>query len=690
MKATKEFRLEWTQRAEDIVKKLTLEDKVGLMSGTMTFQQEMDNTEVDPDNLHYNHIPYTAGGNEQYNIIPMLFCDGPRGVVCGNGKSTCFPVTMLRGASFDAPLEEKIGEAIAKEIKAFGGNLFGGVCINLPYNPGWGRSQETYGEESFHLGAMGSALVQGIQSEDVIACIKHFAFNQMENARFDVSVECDKRTEREVYLPHFRECIEAGAAAVMSSYNKFRGTYCGHNDYLLNKVLKDEWDFDGLVMSDFYWGVKDTVEAANGGQNIEMAHTKFFGDKLIDAVKSGKVPEYKIDDAALRIIRTLLAFDSSKKNVAADILACDDHVSLALESARKGITLLQNNHNILPFNKNNMKKLLIVGSLAGKELLGDHGSSWVRPPYTITPIQGVKQVAPDIEIIHETGENIKNVQKLAKEVDAVIFVTGYDHDDEGEYVPFDDAEGFSGSIGGDRKDSLGLHSDDIELIKKVGKINENSVVVLIGGNTIMMTEWHKEVKAVLMAYYPGMEGGRALAEIIFGDINPSGKLPYVLPIHETDLPIVDWNAKSQYYDYYHGYTKLEKEGKTPLKPYGYGLSYTTFSINDVVFKQVARDIHATFRIKNTGNRSGTEVVQFYVGYNNSSINRPVKTLRGFKRIELQAGEEKSITIICPIKKLRYYNEETDQMALESMLYEMYIGTSSDNRDLLKGTLELKI
>lgn len=690
MKVTKEYRLKWTEKAKALVKKLSLEEKVRLMSGTMTFQQEMDNFKADPENLHYNYKPYVAGGNKEHNIPAMLFCDGPRGVVCDNKKSTCFPVTMLRGASFDAELEEQIGIAIAKEIKAFGGNLFGGVCINLPYNPGWGRSQETYGEESFHLGVMGSSLVKGIQGEDVIACIKHYAFNQMENARFEVSVECDKRTEREVYLPHFKECIDAGAAAVMSSYNKYQGIYCGHNDYLLNHVLKDEWGFDGFIMSDFYWGIKDTVEAANGGQNIEMAHTQFFGDKLVAAVKDGKVPEEKIDDAAIRIIRTLLAFDSCKeegnKERKETVLACETHVSLALESARKGITLLQNNKNILPLNKNAVKKVLVVGSLAEGELIGDHGSSWVRPPYVVSPIQGLEIIAPKVTFIHDLGKDIEATKELAKEADAVIFVVGYDHDDEGEYVSFDEAEGFTGSMGGDRRVSLGLHLEDIELIKKVGTINEQSTVVLIGGNTIMMTEWMDNVNAILMAYYPGMEGGRALAEIIFGDVNPSGKLPYVLPFNEKDLPQVDWNAKSQYYDYYHGYAKLEKEGIIPLKPYGYGLSYTTFSVNDIKFERVNQEIHATCSVKNTGDREGTEVIQFYVGYKNSSVNRPVKVLRGFKRVELKANEEKIITITCPIEKLKYYAEENNQMTLESMSYEMYIGTSSDHEDLLASTL----
>ncbi|MDA3845913.1 MAG: glycoside hydrolase family 3 C-terminal domain-containing protein [Vallitaleaceae bacterium] len=687
MKYTKAYRMKWDEKANSIVQKLSLKEKVSLMGGTMTFQEEMDNMVTDPSK-HYNYKPYLAGGLAAYDVPPMLFCDGPRGLVCGNGETTSFPVSMLRGASFDNELEVKIGQAIGKEIRAYGGNYFGGVCINLPYNPGWGRSQETYGEESFHLGAMGSALVKGIQEEDVIACIKHYAFNQMENARFEVSVECDKRTEREVYLSHFKTCIDAGAGSVMSSYNRYQGTYCGHHDYLLNEVLKDEWGFDGFVISDFYWGIKDTVEAANGGQNIEMAHTSFFGDQLIKAVKEGLVSESKIDDAAHRIIRTLMAFNGEEHTENRAVLACDEHVALALESARKGITLLKNEGSVLPLDAETTKNILVVGELAKADITGDQGSSWVRPPYLVTVLEGISKVNELTRVTFDDGKDIEKTKQLAADNDAVVFVVGYNHDDEGEYVPFDDAEGHSGSMGGDRRESLGLHDKDIELIKTVGPINEQSIVVLIGGNTIMMTEWEADVSGIIMAYYPGMEGGRAIAEILYGKVNPSGKLPYVIPYKETDLPQVDWHATVQHYDYYHGYAKLEKEGVKPLRPYGFGLSYTTFDITDAKFNVEDGDLKASCTVKNTGSLGGTEVVQLYVGFGESAIDRPVKLLRGFTRVELNPGETATAVITCPIESLSYYNEEMNQMMVESMTYEAYIGSSSDNSDLIKGSFVL--
>ena len=689
MKCNKEYRLSYTQRAREIVKRLTLEEKVSLMGGNWSLEKMLSEAMSNKINSHYNMVPYPAGGIERENIPPMLFADGPRGIVCGSGETTCFPVSMLRGATFDTHLEERIGQAIGEEARAFGANTFAGVCINLPYNPGWGRSQETYGEESFHIGQMGAALVRGVQSKNVIACVKHYAFNSMEISRFKVSVDCDKRTEREVYLPHFKDCIDAGAASIMSAYNKYKGTHCGHHDYLLNKVLKEEWDFDGFVMSDFIWGVKDTVEAANGGQDIEMCCTQYFGEKLVKAVRDGLVPESRIDDAAVRIIRTLLAFTEADNDEypKEKYVGTPEHIALAKEAARKGITLLQNRNNVLPFRRNEIKTIALIGRLGNNENIGDWGSSRVFPAYVVTPLQGLKNIAPDKEIIYCDGSDPEKAADAARKADAVVFVVGYDHDDEGEYVAADENSGYTGAIGGDRM-NLGLHRDEIELIKKAGPVNQNSAVVMIGGNMIMVTEWMDCVSSILMAYYPGQEGGNVMAEILFGDVNPSGKLPFVVPYNESDLPQVNWDTDSQWYNYYHGYTKLEKEGIKPLFPYGFGLSYTEFVLSDARFYSDENSVLASCKVKNTGNIDGEQVVQMYVGFSNSRVDRPVKILRGFKRVELKAGEEKEVTISCPKEKLMWYNPDTSAWELEHMEYEIYIGFSSDNKDLASGKITI--
>lgn len=687
----KKTRLSFTGKAKKLVGQLSLEEKVYLMSGNITVEEMMEDMAA---GHHYNEWPYEAGGNEKLNIPSLRFVDGPRGAVTGVGKTTAFPVSMARGATFDLELEERIGKAIGKEIRGTGGNFFGGVNINLPPNPGWGRSQETYGEDSFHLGAFGSALAKGVQSEDVVACVKHYAFNSMENARFTVNVKADKRTEREVYLSHFKDVIDAGAASVMSSYNKYQGEYAGHNDYLLNKVLKEEWDFDGFVVSDFIWGLRDTVKGANGGLDVEMNDTKHYGQKLVDAVNEGKVSEEVIDQAATRIVRTLLAFEENyDKDYGEEVLATNEHVTLAREAAEKSLTLMKNDNNNLPYNKEKLTKVAVIGKLADEENTGDYGSSRVYPPYVITPLEGLTRELGQENIIYNDGTDLDSAKKDAESADAVVFIVGYTHDDEGEYVGSSDANEITAgasfdSEGGDRKESLGLHDEDIELINTVGPVNNNSVAVLIGGNMIMIEDWKDSVSSIIMSYYSGMEGGVALANVLFGKVNPGGKLPFVLPTEENHLPQINWEADEIEYKYYHGYAKLEKEGIKPSLPYGFGLSYTTFEFNDAEFTVDDKHVTATVKVKNTGEVEGDEVVQLYIGFSNSSVDRPVKSLKGFKRVTLAAGEEKTVEVTAPIEKLKWFNPETDSWELEYMDYEVYIGNSSSPNDLIKGNVNI--
>ena len=673
--------------AHEILGSLTLEEKVYLMSGKIDFNEVRGAIKKQSEH-HYNHIPYPAGGIPEKGLPEMRFCDGPRGVVCGTGKSTCFPVPMLRGASFDTALEEKIGHAVAKEVLAYGGNLFAGVCINLLYHPGWGRGQETYGEESFHLGEMGAALTRGVDAEHVMACVKHYAFNQMENSRFKVDITCSKRTEREVFLPHFKKCVDAGAASVMTSYNKYQGTYCGHHPYLIDQVLKKEWGFDGFVMSDFVWGIRDTVEAAVSGQDMEMCCTKYYGDSLVTAVKEGLVPAEKIDAAALRIIRTILAYTSKAETGSSKIIGCAEHVKLALQSAREGITLLKNDNGVLPFDKKKTRNIVVFGQLADEEVTGDRGSSEVYPKYVVTPLRGILKSADSSDITYYSGNDLDHCRTLAREADAVIFVVGNTFRDEGEYVAEDENDVFTGAVGGDRKTGLGLHPEDIEMLRTVGPVNRNSAVVMIGGSMIMVEDWLDDVSSILMAYYAGMEGGTAIGEILFGDVNPSGKLPFVTPKRESDLPALDWDTEAQSYDYYHGYTKLDKEGIAPRFPFGYGLSYTTFSIDEVGTAQDATKLIVNCRLTNTGKRYGEEVVQLYVGFRDSAVDRPVRILRGFQREGLKPGESRTVTISCAKDELCWYDEETGRMEFEEMIYEVYIGTSSDPADLVRQEIAL--
>jgi beta-glucosidase len=500
-------------------------------------------------------------------------------------------------------------------------------------------------------------------------------------------VDCERRTEREVFLPHFKECVDAGAASIMSAYNLYKGVHCGHHDYLLRKVLKEEWDFDGFVMSDFIWGVKDTVAGANNGEDMEMCATIVYGDKLVKAVKDGLVPEARIDDAALRIVRTVLAFEGAYTAAyGEEVIGCGKHIALALKAAQEGITLLKNDQ-VLPFKRDAVKTIAVIGKLGEKPNIGDYGSSRVFPRYVVTPVEGIRKTLPGAQVVFDDGSDIERAKKAAAAADAVVLVVGFYHGDEGEYVAGEGTANYTAAIGGDRK-TLGLHADEIALIKAVGPVNKNSAAVIIGGNTTMVTEWMDKVGGILMAYYPGQEGGTAIAQILFGDVNPSGKLPYVQPLGESDLPQVNWDTTNQWYDYYHGYAKLEKEGKTPLYPYGFGLSYTTFKIKEPQFGVKGGAVTASCTVTNTGGRRGTEVVQLYIGFSHSSVDRPVKLLRGFARVELDPGESRIVDLSCPLKKLEWYNPAVPGFELEHMEYEVYIGTSSADKDLLKGSVVL--
>ena len=663
---TKQERLSYYAEAIEIVKKMTLDEKIKLMSGSTSMlyigMQMMNGN-------GYNAKPYAAGGCKRLGVPEMRFCDGPRGVL--PGSCTCFPVTMARGASFDIALEERVGDIIGKEVRAVGGNYFGGVCLNLPYNPGWGRSQEVYGEDTIHMGKMGSALVRGVQTHNVIACAKHFAFNSMEKARFTVNVTADKRTEREVFLPHFKKVIDAGAASVMNAYNKYAGEYCGHNDYLLNHVLKEEWDFDGFVISDFMWGVRDTVGGINGGCDIEMCNSNHFAPKKVKkALQKGLIKEEIIDEAAIRIVRTLIAFANAAdpQEYPEALAGCEDHKAFAQEVAEKSAVLIKND-TVLPFDQSKIRNVVLVGDLAAIENTGDHGSSYLKRAKADNLVRVMEDRLGNVTFI-ATKDALAS-QEVIKKADAVIVVVGMRHSDEGEYVSEHTKQG------GDRE-SLCLRHEEAIICEKLGGINHNTAVVLIGGNAIILDPWIERVPSVLMTFYPGVRGAEATARLLFGEANPSGKLPFAIAKKESDYPIVDWHAEHQRYEYYHGYAKFDKEGIVPRVPFGFGLSYTAFAIQNPTIKYNSGE-KTVFgvTVKNTGDRYGGEVVQLYVGWAGSRVDRPVKQLMDFGKVYLAPGESAEIELTVLKRDLAYYDEAQKIFMEEDIDYTAYFGSSSN-------------
>ncbi|MFX1453705.1 MAG: beta-glucosidase, partial [Promethearchaeota archaeon] len=658
-------------KAKEILSIMTVEEKVWQMVGDM------------PAMPRYNHIPIPAGVDESLGIPGMLFSDGPRGVVLGN--STCFPVSMARGATWDLDLEERIGNAIGIEAKAQGANYFGGVCINLLRHPAWGRAQETFGEDTFHLGAFGVALTNGVQKH-IMACAKHYACNSMENMRFQVDVNIDERTLREVYLWHFKKCVEAGVASIMNAYNKVNGKYCGHNPHLLRDILKGDWNFNGFVITDFVLGIYDGKKAVNAGVDIEMPIAKCMRPKrLIKFLEKGAISIEQIDEAVLRILRLKLKFahKGDPKVYSKEKICCKEHIQLALEAARKSIVLLKNEENILPLNRNDIKRIAVIGKLADTPNLGDHGSSRVYPPYVITPVEGIKKVAGDgIHVIYNDATDLKDAEKLAHQSDAVIIVVGYTHEDEGEFIVPE---------GGDR-DSLRLHEEDEILISKIASANKRCIVIMEGGSATITEAWKDKVPAILMAWYPGMEGGTAIGVILFGDFNPCGKLPIVFPKSEDQLPFFDKHAESIEYGYYHGYKLMDKSGDLPAFPFGFGLSYTKYAYKNLRINKEEMtadgEIEISVDITNTGNMAGEEIAQLYVGYENSSIDRPVKDLKGFGKVSLAPGETKTLSIKLKAKDLAYYDINSKNWVIEKIEYILYLGPSSREEDLLKSYFKI--
>jgi beta-glucosidase len=657
---------EYTSQA---LSEMTLQEKVHLMAGHDFFK-------IFLKDRGFGKSVFPGGGCERLSIPPYRFTDGPRGVVITG--STCFPVTMARGASWDVKLEEEVGDIIGKEVRAHEGNLYGGVCINLLRHPAWGRAQETYGEDPYHLGQLGSALTRGVQKHNVMATIKHFAANSIEFSRFKVNVKMNERTLREVYLPHFKKCIENGCATVMSAYNKVNGFYCGHNAYLLRDILKGDWKFKGFVHSDWMDGLYDTVAGIKGGLDVEMPRVKHYGKKLIKAVEKGKVSIDLIDDTARRIISTVLRYTTKvdPQQYSPDLVGCEEHVRLSRKVAEKSIVLLKNSNNLLPLKMNSVKKLAIFGRLADLKNTGDHGSSNVHQDNIITPLQGIKRFVEDkVEIIYNEGKDLEEIKNLSQEVDATIVVVGYTFRDEGEFI-----RQFIRNVG-DRK-SLKLKEHDKNLILAASEHNSNVIVVIVGGSAVIMEEWIDNVKAILMAWYSGMEGGTALAEILFGRVNPSGKLPFTIPKNESDLPLFKTHIDEIEYGYYHGYTLIEKKGIIPRFPFGFGLSYTQYKYSNLIVKTSEDSIKASIDVSNTGKMPGEEVIQVYVGFEQSHIDRPKKLLKGFRKVFLKPNQTQKVSIEIPKEDLGWYNPETKMWEIEDIKYKIYVGSSSKEEDLI--------
>ncbi len=649
---------------------LTPQERLGLLDGDQPFWPGM----LQMMGEGYNLEPIVAGAVDRLGVPGLRFADGPRGAVIG--ASTAFPVPMARGATWDPDLEHRVGDAIGAEIRAQGGNFFGGVCINLLRHPAWGRAQETYGEDPLLLGAMGSALARGAQGH-VMACVKHYACNSMENARFRVDVEVDEATLHEVYLPHFKAVVDAGVAAVMSAYNSVNGEWCGQSPVLLTQVLRDEWSFEGMVVSDFIWGLRDPVASLAAGLDVEMPFAQQRAGALPQALDEGRASWQDVDRSAVRVLSTQLHFAAALPDdaPARKVVTSAEHLALAREAASRSMVLLQNDvvagAPVLPWDGAALHRVAVVGRLADVANTGDHGSSDVRAPEVITPLAGLRAALPDGEVVHVLVDDPAAAADAVRAADAVVVVVGYTAEDEGEYVgsfdeelarlypPNDDPDALRElarvweagpqSVGGDRV-LLYLSAADEDLIRAVAAAHPRTVVAVVAGSAVVMESWRADVPAVLVTWYAGMQGGHALADVLLGRAEPSGRLPFAVPTDGAHLPPFDKDAQHVVYDRWHGQRRLDRAGRGAAFPLGAGLGWTTFAHSRL---QVSRDgdgLRVDVTVTNTGDRPGRSLTLVHAG--RDTADGVERLLLGFARADLDPGESRVLALHLDLAPLR--------------------------------------
>lgn len=676
---------------ENLLAELTLEERLSLLDGDVPFWTGLRTLLRD----RYNRHPFIHGSIPRLQIPGIRFTDGPRGIVMGS--STAFPVSMSRGATWDVELEKRVGQAIGLEGRAQGANYYAGVCINLPRHPAWGRVQETYGEDPILLGAMGTALAQGV-GENLMVCVKHFALNSMENARFRVDVEVHDAALHEVYLPHFRTLIqEARVDSVMSSYNSVRGEWMGQNREFLIDILRRQWGFDGFVLSDFIFGLRDPILSVKNGLDVEAPFSQQRAQALQQAIESRQLDPSYTDSACSNILRKQIEYaartDGWGRPQNEALVFSHAHRQLARETAAKGMVLLKNDTvgsaRLLPIGRH-VRRIALIGRLARAQNTGDRGSSHVHSPSVVSPLEGLQAAFPEAEILIDDADSAESAAKTASLADVTICIAGYTHYDEGEYVvpsfqsdpelldllppctSNGDLETYNYVTNGDSQDaqvaddklvpgaggdrqSLRLRSRDQEIISAVSKVTSNAIVSIVTAGAIVMEEWIDKVPAVLLAWYSGCEGGHALADVLAGRVDASGRLPFSIPRDESHLPSYDMYARKITYDRWFGQRLIDRLGVEARFPLGYGLSYTTFELDRHSVKLPTKVNRGTDKfslqidVANTGARAGRFVAQVYGRPGLPDF--PARVLLGFAVCSLEPDEKKRMRISVSIRPL---------------------------------------
>lgn len=673
------------KRAELLVSQLTIAEKADLLWG-----DEQVGVVNPPGGILHSGKNY---GNLRTGLPDLVMSDGPVGPRQGSG-ATSMPAPLGLAAAFDPALAAQAGGLVADEVKAKGNDLVFAPTVNIMRTPRGGRTFEGYGEDPFLVARTAVGWIKGAQARGVVANVKHFAANNQETDRMTSSSELDERTLREIYLPQFEAAVkEAGVGSVMCSYNKLRGQYACENRHLLKDILRDEWGFKGFVLAD-YPAAHSTVDSLKNGLDFEPFGTAYNPVSTLAALAQGQVTEADVTAAVTRIVRTMFAFGvldrEAYRNDDAQILV-QEHADLAQRISEGGITLLRNERGVLPLKPGG--KLALIGSDAARFKSGG-GSSNVTPLKLVTPKQGIEgRAGKDTQVVFDDTDDPAHSAATAKDADVAVVVVS-DTATEGEDTTCiridctDDkvVNGFSTQAGTPRNLDA--------VIAAVAKANPRTVVVMETSGPVL-TPWRGDVAALVEAWYPGESGGAAIARVLFGDVDPSGRLPATFPDKQSDLAtegdpesFPGKDLKVQYKEgVLVGYRWFDEKGITPAYAFGHGLSYTSFAFSDLRLQKTEAGATVGATVKNTGRRAGTAVPQLYVGLPEAPGRvQPPEQLRGFDKLELKPGESRRVRFSLDERALSFWDTGKDAWAVAPGCYRVSVGSSS--RDLpLKGALE---
>lgn len=699
---TDKEKVQMEKRIEKLIKKMTLEEKVGLLHGNSKF--------------------YVAGV-ERLGIPEWSLSDGPHGVRAEinrhdwayagwtNDSASYFPTGTAFAAAWNPELAYRRGEVLGEEARWRKKDVLLGPGVNIIRSPLCGRNFEYMSEDPYMNSVLAVAYIKGLQSRDVACSVKHFAVNNQETNRTTVDVECSERALREIYLPAFKAAVqEGGALTVMAAYNKFRGEFCAENNYLVRKILRNEWGFDGVYVTD--WGAAhSTVPSMEAGLDLEMGtlidkyEDWYYANPLIEAVKSGKIPMSLVDEKVGDVLRVMIKTNvlDPKKRFGPGSMNTKEHQQATYDAAAEAIVLLKNQNNLLPLDFSSIKSLAVIGDNATRKHSNGGLSSEIKAVYEVTPLealrakwgdkvdirfaQGYEKLSTFVEgsnngqssgtfssKTQESDALLKEAVEVARTSDVALLVCGLNHD----Y----DTESF------DRL-NMDIPYGQVELIQEVVKANPRTIVVMIAGSPLNMAAVDICSPAIVWAWFNGMEGGNALVDVLSGKVNPSGKMPFTTPVSLDQSPahalgnFPGRDLKVNYEeDILVGYRWFDTKGLPVVYPFGYGLSYTTFDYSNLNTDKETYDqadtIQATFTLTNTGDREGAEVAQLYVSDPVCSVMRPVKELKGFKKVFLKPGKSRRITLDIPVSSLAFYSEAQSQFVVEPGEFILQLGASTSD------------